>query len=122
MNKNFLKNIFHSDVGYVYEYIGSVPDDIETESTELCAHVTEEFINGHGDNLIATSVVQLPFNNNKILLYCNSDTDINTSDKFTLITDLIPDIVSEPTQETPAEEEQTQQSSDNSSESTGQGQ
>ena len=119
MDKNFLKNIFHSDVGYVYEYISSISSDIETESTELCVHVTEEFINGHGDNLIATSVVQLPFNNNKILLYCNSDTDINTSDKFTLITDLIPDVVSESTQETPSEEEQTP---DNSSESTGQGQ
>ena len=118
MDKTFLKNIFHSDVGYVYEYKGSVPSDVEAESTELCAYVTEEFINGHGDNLVATMVVQLPFNNNRILLYCNNDTDINTSDNFMLITDLIPDVIVTESV-TPPEEEQT---SDNSSDSTGQGQ
>ena len=118
MDKTFLKNIFHSDVGYVYEYKGSVPSDVEAESTELCAYVTEEFINGHGDNLVSTMVVHLPYQNNKIILYCNDTTDLNTSDEFVLLTSLVPDVVIEETQEE-TQEETTQE---NTQETPGEGQ
>jgi len=107
MNKEFLKTIFHSDVGHVYEYTGAVPEGIAAESPEMSAHVTEDFIKGHGDNLISTMVVQLPYMNNKIVLYCNSATDVNTSDEFVLLTSLVPDVVIEPVvEETPTEETQ----------------
>ena len=110
MNKGFLKTIFHSDVGHVYEYIGTLPEEIEVESTEMSIHVTEDFIRGHGDNLVSTMVVQLPQFNNKILLFCNSVTDVNVSDEFVLLTDLIPDPIIEPVvEETPAEETPTEE-------------
>ena len=95
MNKDFFKTIFHSDVGHVYEYIGVLPDGVEPESTEMNIHVTEDFIRGHGDNQISTMIVQLPNFNNKIVLFCNSVVDVNVSDEFVLLTDLVPDPVIE---------------------------
>jgi hypothetical protein len=108
MNKDFLRTIFHSDVGHVYEYIGTVPEGLDPESPEMSAHVTEDFIKGHGDNLVSTMVVQLPYQNNKIILYCNSDTNINTSDEFVLLTDLVPDVVIESVVEETQEETTTE--------------
>ena len=122
MNKDFFKTIFHSDVGYVYEYIGTVPDGIEVESTEMSVHVTEDFIKGHGDNQISTMVVQFPHKNNKIVLFCNSITDINVSDEFVLLTDLVPDPIPDPvvevTQEETTEETQTEQTQEETTEQT----
>ena len=103
MNKDFLKTIFHSDVGHVYEYIGTVPEGLDPESPEMCAHVTEDFIKGHGDNLVSTMVVQLPYQNNKIILYCNDETDLNTSDEFVLLASLVPDVIPEVVEETQEE-------------------
>ena len=108
MNKEFLKTIFHSDVGHVYEYIGAIPEGIDAESTEMCSHVTEDFIKGHGDNLISTMVVRLPLQNNKIVLYCSSPDDVNVSDEFLLLTSLVPDVVVEPVVEE-TQQEETQQ-------------
>jgi len=119
MNKDFLKTIFHSDVGHVYEYIGIVPEGLDPESSEISAHVTEDFIKGHGDNLISTMVVQLPYQNNKIILYCNNENDINVSDEFILITKLVPDVVVEETQE---EETQEQTQEEQTQETPGEGQ
>ena len=110
MHKSFLTQVFGETDGYVYEYIGTVPDGIDRESTEMATHVTLDFLKGHGDNLLATRVVQFPLQNHKIMLYAKSNVDVNTSDEFVLITDLIPDPVIEPvvveevvTEETPSE-------------------
>ena len=118
MNKDFLKTIFHADAGHVYEYTGTVPEGLELGSTEMAAHVTEDFIKGHGDNLVSTMVVHLPYQNNKIILYCNDTTDLNTSDEFVLLTSLVPDVVIEETQEE-TQEETTQE---NTQETPGEGQ
>lgn len=120
MNKDFLKNIFHADVGHVYEYIGTVPEGLDPESVEMCAHVTEDFIKGHGDNLVSTMVVQLPYQNNKIILYCNDETDLNNSSEFILLTNLVPDPVVEETQEEIQEE--TQETQEQTQETPGEGQ
>jgi hypothetical protein len=122
MNKDFLKTIFHSDVGHVYEYIGTVPDGLNPESPEMSAHVTEDFIKGHGDNLISTMVVQLPYQNNKIILYCNSIADVNTSDEFVLLTSLVPDVVIEPTVEETQQEETQETAQEQTQETPGEGQ
>lgn len=124
MNKDFFKTIFHSDVGHVYEYIGTIPEGLEPQSSELCAHVTEDFIKGPGDSQISTMVVQLPYQNNKIVLYCNSPVDINTSSEFVLLTDLVPDIVVEPVvEETPTEPtEKTEETQPETQETPGEGQ
>jgi hypothetical protein len=119
MNKDFLKTIFHSDVGYVYDYIGTVPEGLDPESPEMSAHVIEDFIKGHGDNLVSTMVVQLPYQNNKIILYCNSENDVNVSDEFVLLTDLVPDVVIESVVEE-TQEEETQE--ETTTETPGEGQ
>jgi hypothetical protein len=116
MNKDFLKTVFHSDVGHVYEYVGVLPEGMEPESPEMSAYVTGIFVAGHGDNTAATSVVQFPFQNHRIVLFCNCETNLNSSEDFVLLTDLVPDVVvevAEETTETPTEEttETTQETS-----------
>jgi hypothetical protein len=108
MNKDFLKTVFHSDVGHVYEYVGSLPEGMEPESPEMSAHVTELFVKGHGDNTVATSVVQFPFQNHRIVLFCNDETNLNRSEDFVLLTDLVPDVVVEETVEETTTEETTE--------------
>lgn len=120
MNKNFLTQVFGETDGYVYEYVGAVPEGIEPESVEMAEHVTLDFLKGHGDNLLATRVIQFPSYNHKILLYAKSSTDVNGSDEFNLITDLIPDPVVEVVEEVveTVEETVTEQPSDNTTENT----
>jgi hypothetical protein len=114
MNKDFLKTVFHSDVGHVYEYVGVLPEGMEPESPEMSAYVTGIFVAGHGDNTVSTSVVQFPFQNHRIVLFCNDETNLNSSEDFVLITDLVPDVVVEVVEETTEEtttEETTQETS-----------
>jgi len=118
MNKDFLKTIFHSDVGHVYEYIGVLPEGVEPESPEMSSYVTEAFITGHGDNTVATSVVQFPFQNHRIVLFCNDETNVNASEDFVLLTDLVPDVVEETTQEETTQEETTQEETTTTQEET----
>jgi len=100
MNKSFLTEVFGEQEGFVYEYIGTVPDHMDPESPEMAEHVTLDFLAGHGDNLLATRVVQFPYENHRIMLYVKSDTDINTSNEFVLRGHLVPDVVVEPITET----------------------
>jgi hypothetical protein len=112
MNKDFLKTVFHSDIGHVYEYVGVLPEGMEPESPEMSAYVTGIFIAGHGDNTVSTSVVQFPFQNHRIVLFCNDETNLNSSEDFVLITDLVPNVVVEVVEETTEEtttEETTQE-------------
>jgi hypothetical protein len=109
MNKDFFKTIFHSDVGHVYEYIGVLPDDVDPESSAMNIHVTEDFVRGHGDNMVSTMIVRLPNFNNKIVLFCNSVTDVNVSDEFVLLTNLVPDPVVEVVQPEVIQEEAPQE-------------
>jgi len=118
MNKDFLKTIFHSDVGHAYEYIGVLPEGVGPESPEMSAHVTEAFISSHGDNTVATSVVQFPFQNHRIVLFCNSETNVNSSEEFVLLTDLVPDVVEETTQEETTQEETTKEETSTTQEET----
>lgn len=90
MDKNFLTQVFNNNKGYTYEYTGTIP-----EGKQLAQHVTGEFVAACGNNLISTMVVQFPYKNNRIVLYANTDIDDNKSDKFQLITDLIPDPIVE---------------------------
>jgi hypothetical protein len=124
MNKDFLKTVFHSDVGHVYEYVGVLPEGMEPESPEMSAHVTEAFITGHGDNTVSTSVVQFPFQNHRIVLFCNDETNLNSSEDFVLITDLVPDVVvEETTQEETTQEETTETTTEETTQETsGEGQ
>ena len=124
MNKSFLTEVFGEQEGFVYEYVGAVPDHMDPESVEMAEHVTLDFLQGHGDNLLATRVVQFPYDNHRIMLYVKSDTDINTSEEFILKAHLIPDIEVAPVVEETQQEEtqQTDQSSETSTDSTEQGQ
>jgi hypothetical protein len=120
MNKDFLKTVFQSDVGHVYEFVGVLPEGMEPESPEMSAYVTGIFVAGHGDNTAATSVVQFPFQNHKIILFCNCETNLNNSEDFVLITDLVPDVVvEETTEETTTEETTTEETTQ---ETSGEGQ
>ena len=114
MNKSFLTEVFGETDGYVYEYVGTVPEGIDPESIEMATHVTLDFLKGHGDNLLATRVVQFPYQNHRIMLYAKSDTDVNTSDEFLLVAHLVPDVVVPPVVEE-TQQEETQQSSESSS-------
>jgi hypothetical protein len=103
MNKEFFQSIFGQRMGYVYKYLGSVPEE------ESVAHyITGEFADTAGSNLITTVVTELP--NYGTVVYHNSDIALNTNNKFELITDLVPDPIPEPVEivlpEEPTQEEQ----------------
>jgi hypothetical protein len=115
MNKSFLTEVFGEQEGFVYEYIGTVPDHMDPESVEMAEHVTLDFLAGHGDNLVATRVVQFPYENHRIMLYAKSDTDINTSNEFVLRAHLVPDVVVEPVAEPVVEDTTTDTTTDNTS-------
>jgi hypothetical protein len=121
MNKSFLTEVFGEQEGFVYEYIGTVPDHMDPESIEMVEHVTQDFLAGHGDNLLATRVVQFPYENHRIMLYAKSDTDINTSTEFILRAHLVPDVVVEQVVETvaiPSVEETTTETTTETTDTT----
>lgn len=91
MDKLFLTQVFGHTSGYVYEYIGSVP-----ENENKSAYVIEEFNKSSTDKTSAKVVVELPRFDNKIVLYTDTSTDVNQSTDFVLVTDLIPDPIPEP--------------------------
>ena len=95
MDKNFLTTVFGEAEGHVYEYIGSIPDDAEPESIEMCIHVTLEFLKEHQDNLHPKRVVQFPFQNNRIAIFSKSEDPIigQGSGEFVYLTTLVPDQV-----------------------------
>jgi hypothetical protein len=62
----------------------------------MCEHVTLEFLKEHSDNLLATRVVQFPFQNNRIAIYSKSIEPVigDGSGEFVLLTSLEPDVIS----------------------------
>lgn len=104
MNKEFFQSIFGQRMGYVYKYLGSVP-----EGESVAHYITGEFADTVGSNLITTVVTELP-NYGIIVVYHNSDTTLNANNKFELITDLVPDPIPERVEivlpEEPTQEEQ----------------
>lgn len=90
MNKQFFQSIFMRDVGYVYKYLGVVPDG---ESRDH--YITDEFANIAGSNSVSTMVTEL-VNYGITVIYYYSETPLGTNDKFELLTDLVPDPIPEP--------------------------
>lgn len=101
MNKQFFQSIFAQQMGYVFKYLGSVP-----EGESATHYITEQFATAAGTNLVSTVVSELS-NYGVTVVYYHSDTNSITSPDFELITDLVPDPVPEPeeVQEPPVEEQ-----------------
>ena len=97
MNKEFFQQVFNQNMGFVYKYLGTVP-----ESESVAHYVTDEFVTAVGNNLVVTTVTELP-QFNTIVLYNYSDTDTVSSPKFELITDLVPPVPVTPPEQ-PSEE------------------
>lgn len=103
MNKEFFQSIFGQRMGYVYKYLGTVP-----EEESLAHYITNEFADIAGSNLVTTMVTELP-NYSITVVYYNSDTPLNANTKFELITDLVPDPIPEPVEVILPESEPTQE-------------
>lgn len=101
MNKELFQNMFAQKSGYVFKYLGSVP-----EGESATHYITEQFATAAGTNLVSTVVSELS-NYGVTVVYYHSDTNSITSPDFELITDLVPDPVPEPeeVQEPPVEEQ-----------------
>ena len=101
MNKELFQNMFAQKSGYVFKYLGNVP-----EGESATHYITEQFATAAGTNLVSTVVSELS-NYGVTVVYYHSDTNSITSPDFELITDLVPDPVPEPeeVQEPPAEEQ-----------------
>ena len=101
MNKQLFQSIFAQNMGYVFKYLGSVP-----EGESATHYITEQFATAAGTNLVSTVVSELS-NYGVTVVYYHSDTNSITSPDFELITDLVPDPVPEPeeVQEPPVEEQ-----------------
>jgi hypothetical protein len=98
MDKQFFHTIFNQNSGFVYKYLGTVP-----ENESVAHYVTNEFVSAIGDGSVSTMVVNLP-QFNTIVIYSNSLTDTLSSSKFEVITDLVPDPVLEATVQETTEE------------------
>ena len=90
MNKEFLQSFFSQKMGYVYRYIGTVP---EGESRDH--YITEQFAQAAGSNLVSTVVTELT-NLGIVVIYNHAETNDIASPNFELITDLVPDPIPEP--------------------------
>jgi glutathionyl-hydroquinone reductase len=103
MNKQLFQSIFAQQMGYVFKYLGVVP-----EGESATHYITEQFATAAGTNLVSTVVSELPHFGHIYVIYYHSDTNNISSTDFELIMDLVPDLIPEPqiVPETPAEEEQ----------------
>jgi hypothetical protein len=103
MNKQFFQSIFRQDMGYVYKYLGIVP-----EGESLDHYITSEFADTAGSNSVTTMVTELPTYGITVV-YHYSDAALNTNTKFELLTDLVPDPIPEPVEAVLPESEPTQE-------------
>ena len=99
MNKEFFQSIFARQMGYVFKYLGTVP-----EGESATHYITEQFAAAAGTNLVTTIVSELP-NFGLTVVYYYSDTNTISSPNFELIMDLIPDPIPEQVQSLSAPEE-----------------
>jgi hypothetical protein len=77
MTNDSLKQLFSTYSGYVYQFIGSVPD-----GESPLEYITVQFVSGHGDTQINTSITQLT--NGKFLVHSSENIE---SEKFVQIAD-----------------------------------
>lgn len=102
MNKQFFQSIFAQHMGYVFKYLGVVPDG------ESATHyITEKFATAAGTNLVSTVVSELPNFGHVYVIYYHSDTSTISSPDFELIMDLVPEPIPDP-QQVPEETEEQQ--------------
>lgn len=92
MNKEFFQSIFAREMGYVFKYLGSVP-----EGESATHYITEQFATAAGTNLVTTVVSELPHFGLTVVYYYSDTNDIS-SPHFELIMDLIPEQIPEPVQ------------------------
>ena len=97
MDLQKLQELFGTEPGRIYAFVGSVPD-----GSDPVAYITEAFATAAGSNLVDCVVTQL-FGNQ--LVYTRN-TEV-TSDTFVLVAELPlpePEVVETPTEPTPTEE------------------
>lgn len=101
MENTYYKQIFSLYSGYVYEFLGTVPEN------ELAfEYITKEFVNEFGDGQIHTTVIQLT--NGKYVIHSFENLE---SQKFNQVADLSyqPPILPDPEPEQESEEQQETQ-------------
>jgi hypothetical protein len=101
MNKQFFQSIFAQNMGYVFKYLGVVP-----EGESATHYITEQFAAAAGTNLVSTVVSELPHFGHITVVYYHSDTNNISSSDFELIMDLVPDVIPEPQQLQPETQEE----------------
>lgn len=102
MNKQLFQSIFAQNMGYVFKYLGSVP-----EGESATHYITEQFATAAGTNLVSTVVSELPHFGHIYVIYYHSDTNNISSPDFEFIMDLVPDPIPEP-QPVPEETQEEQ--------------
>ena len=107
MDKEFFQKIFSQQMGFVYKYLGTVP-----EGEQKSAYITGKFAQAAGSHLVATMVADIG-SYGITVIYNHSDTDDVNHKDFEMLMDLIPYPPPEPIPEpeTPAPSEQEEQSS-----------
>lgn len=85
MDKQFFQQIFNQQKGFVYKYLGTVP-----EGEQKSAYITGKFAKAAGSNLVSTMVSELNnYGGITVIYYYSDNNNINDSD-FEFIMDLIP--------------------------------
>jgi hypothetical protein len=95
MDKEFFQKIFSQQMGFVYKYLGTVP-----EGEQKSAYITGKFAEAAGSHLVATMVADIGTYGITVI-YNHSNTDDVDHKDFELLMDLIP----YPTPEPPVEPE-----------------
>jgi hypothetical protein len=95
MDKEFFQKIFSQQMGFVYKYLGTVP-----EGEQKSAYITGKFAEAAGSHLVATMVADIGTYGITVI-YNHSDTDDVNHKDFEMLMDLVP----YPTPEPPAEPE-----------------
>jgi hypothetical protein len=84
MDKEFFQGIFSQQMGFVYKYLGTVP-----EGEQKSAYITGKFAEAAGSHLVSTMVCELN-NYGVTVVYNHSNTDDVNHEHFELLMDLVP--------------------------------
>ena len=88
MNKEFFQQLFCKTTGNVYQFLGTVPENVTPVE-----HITVQFVTAANNTQLNTVVVALP-QQGITVIYVDDDTVV-VSELFSLITDLVPPVVVE---------------------------
>jgi len=105
MDKEFFQKIFNQQMGFVYKYLGTVP-----EGEQKSAYITGKFAQAAGSHLVATMVADIGTYGITVIYNYSDTNDVNHKD-FELLMDLIPYPPPEPTVEPEVPSESNEQSS-----------